>query len=510
MPDPHVHTPAGSVRGRTESGTAVFRGIPFAAPPVGDLRFAAPVPPREWSGILDAGQSGPAVPQSPMGPVVPPSRPDDGRGWLTLDVWTPRPDPGAGLPVMVWIHGGAYRAGDPGDPGYDGGRLARAGDVVVVTFHHRVGMEGFARIEGAPDNRGLLDDLAALRWVQESITAFGGDPGRVTVFGESAGAGAIAALLAMPASAGLFGRAITQSVPGTFFTPQLAADFTARVAADLGRSPDRESLAAVEPDALAAAGDTTATRMREWVGTWGPVAHNPTPYSPVVDGEILPTTPWRALRAGAGRGVELIAGHNRDEFRLFVAMAGMLGAVPEELAETTVRALAPDPAAFRAAFPAAGPSELFERVKSDWLFRMPSLRLAEEHVRGGGRAHVYELTMAAPAAGGALGACHALDVPLVFGNFDGGPMITQLLGEEPPGTVRAVSTAMQRAWTAFARHGDPGWPAWDDDGRATWLVDAPPAVAAYPEEVSRRLWAEHEFAPSPLLAGDALPSTQLR
>lgn len=506
MPEPQVRTLAGTVRGRTESGVAVFRGIPFAAPPVGELRFGAPAPAREWTGVLDAGEFGPPVPQSPMGPAAPPSRPDDGRGWLTLNVWTPRPDRGAGLPVMVWIHGGAYRAGDPGDPGYDGGRLARAGDVVVVTFHHRVGMEGFARIEGAPDNRGLLDDLAALRWVQESIAGFGGDPGRVTVFGESAGAGAVAALLAMPASAGLFGRAIAQSVPGTFFAPDLAADFTARVATDLGRRPDRESLGAVDPAALVAAGDTTASRMREWAGTWGPVAYTPTPYSPVVDGEILPVAPWAALRAGAARGVDLVAGHTRDEFRLFVAMAGMLGTVPGQLADTTLQALAPDPGAFRAAFPGDGASELFERVKSDWLFRMPSLRLAEEQVRGGGRAHVYELTLTAPGAGGVLGACHGLDVPLVFGNLEGEGMIAQLVGPEPPEAVRAVSTAMQRAWTAFAHHGDPGWPAWTDDDRATWLVDDEPAVGAYPEEISRRLWAGHEFGSLPLRAGaDQLP-----
>ena len=495
---PQVPGPSGTVRGRHGDGVAVFRGIPYAAPPVGRLRFAAPEPPAPWSGTLDAGEFGPVPPQSALGPAAPPRPPDDGRGWLTVNVWTPRPDPDAGLPVMVWIHGGAYRAGDSAEPAYDGARLARAGDVVVVTFNHRVGMEGFAAITGAPANRGLLDDVAALRWVRDSIRAFGGDPDRVTVFGESAGGGAVAALLGMPRAAGLFRRAIAQSVPGTFLSPELAADFTAAVAADLGRSPDRDALAAVDPEELTAAADATGTRMRNWLDRWGPVAHTPTPYSPVVDGDVLPVPPWQALRDGAGRDVELIAGHNRDEFRLFVAMAGMIGSVPGELADLTLRIFAPDPDAYRAAHPDAGASELFERVKSDWLMRMPSLRLTEDQVRGGGRAHLYELTLPAPGQDGVLGACHGLDIPLVFGNLDSGGMIGQLLGADPPGSVRAVSAAMQRAWTSFAHTGDPGWPAFDLDGRATWVIDTEQLVLPYPEETSRALWAGHEFGALPL------------
>jgi para-nitrobenzyl esterase len=255
----------------------------------------------------------PPVP-GPVGPI----RHDPGD-WLTLNVWTP--DPGAaGLPVLVWIHGGAYRMGSSADPGYDGSVLARTG-AVVVTANHRVGVEGYAHLDGAPANRGLLDVIAMLRWVREEIAAFGGDPSRVTVFGESAGAGAIAALMVMPAAAGLFDQAIAQSVPGTFFTPALARDVSAEIVAPLGLAPTAADLADVPPDRLIGALGELDRRMPT-IDRWGLVAHTPTPFSPVVDGEVLPTSPWTGLAAGAARDVPLIVGHNRDEWRLFLVMGG--------------------------------------------------------------------------------------------------------------------------------------------------------------------------------------------
>ncbi|WP_433799814.1 carboxylesterase/lipase family protein [Actinomycetospora sp. CA-084318] len=484
-----IDTTAGRVRGRDEDGLAVFRGIPFAAPPVNARRFAAPQPPEPWTGTLDATAFGPVPPQSAMSaagadPVAPP---DDGRGWLTANVWSA--DTHARRPVMVWIHGGAYRAGSSAEPGYDGTVLARDHGVVVVTFNHRIGVEGYGAIEGAPANRGLLDQVAALEWVRGNAAAFGGDPAQVTVFGESAGAGAVASLLAMPRAAGLFRRAIAQSVPGTFFSPGLAADVMTTIAARLDRRPTVEALRDVEPGALVTAADGLV--MREHRDRWGLLALTPTPFSPVVDGDVLPTTPWQALRDGAARDVDVIVGHNRDEFRLFLGLGGLLGAVTPEMAERTVAAFAPDAGAFRAAHPDASAEELFELVQSDWLFRMPSLRIAQEHT---GRSYVYELTLETPR----LGACHALDVPLVFGVF-AGPLTTTLLGPEPGPAVEAASAAMRAAWTAFARGEGPGWPAYDDGSRQAWVVDAEPVVAPYPEETSAASWAGHEFGPLPLL-----------
>jgi para-nitrobenzyl esterase len=501
VPEPAVRTAAGAVRGRREDGLAVFRGIPFAEPPVGGLRFAAPRPARPWDGIREAYAFGPPPPQD-LGIAGPAGALPEGDDWLTVNVWTPAPDPAARRPVMVWIYGGAYKLGHSGSPGYDARRIAEDGDLVVVTLNYRVGMEGFAHIDGAPANRGLLDQVAALEWVRDNIAAFGGDPDQVTVFGESAGAGSVASLLSMPRAAGLFHRAIAQSVPGTFFSDALARDVGTALAAELGLGPTVADLAAVEPEELVKAGQSLAPKMPGMVARWGQAAPTITPYSPVVDGDVLPDTPWRALASGASRDVELIVGHNRDENRLFTAMAGKLGQITDERASAALRLYAPGgEAAYRAAYPDASANDLYERVQTDWLFAMPSLHLAEAHLAGGGRAHVYELTWPAPSNGGALGACHALDVPLLFGTFQADLGLLLFEGAEPSAEALALSSRFRSSWTSFARTGDPGWPAYDTEARLVQVLDAEPVVAPYPQEASRRLWEGYEFAALPLSEG---------
>ncbi|MFD9405792.1 carboxylesterase/lipase family protein [Streptomyces sp. NPDC059989] len=499
---PEVRLAAGAVRGSREAGVAVFRGIPFAEPPVGALRFAAPRPVRGWDGVRTAVSYGPPPPQGGHFGMDALSQAAAGDDWLTVNVWSPDPGPGAGLPVLVWIQGGAYTIGMSGLPEYDGGRLARAG-VVLVTFNYRVGLEGFGQFEGAPANRGLLDQVAALEWVRDNIGAFGGDPDRVTVFGQSAGAGSVAALLAMPRAAGLFGRAVAQSVQGTFFSPELAADIAASCAAELGLRPTVTDLSAVDPARLSAAGDAVGAKMAQWADRWGPITHRAIPFSPVVEGDVLPVTPWQALADGAGRDIELLVGHTRDEQRLLTALEGLLGQVTQEQAATALDVFGPGQDGARRyldGHPAAGPDELYELVQSDWLFRMPSLHLAEAQAAAGGRAHVYELTWPAPGMGGALGACHGLDVPLVFGNLDRGQP-AMLIGEAPSPEAEALSARMRAAWTAFAAHGDPGWPAYDTDRRLVQLFADRPAVTAYPEESSRLIWQHHAFPVLPLIGG---------
>ncbi|MCZ4119983.1 carboxylesterase/lipase family protein [Streptomyces sp. H39-S7] len=498
---PEVRAAGGALRGSREAGVAVFRGIPFAEPPVGPLRFAAPRAVRGWDGVRPALEYGPPPPQGGALGMAAMSRDAVGDDWLTVNVWSPDPGPGAGLPVMVWIQGGAYVVGMSGLPEYDGGRLARDGGVVVVTFNYRVGPEGFGWIEGAPANRGLLDQVAALEWVRDNIRAFGGDPDRVMLFGESAGAGSIAALLAMPRAAGLFGRAVAQSVPGTFFSPELAADIATACAAELGLKPTLADLSAAAPPRLSAAGDAVGAKTVQWAERWGRIAHRSIPYSPVVDGDTLPVTPWQALADGAGRDIELLVSHTRDEQRLLTLLEGRLGQVTQEQAETALAVFGPgrDGAlCYREGFPTAGPDELYELVQSDWLFRMPSLHLAEAQIAGGGRAHVCELTWPAPGMGGVLGACHGLDVPLVFGNLDrGGPAL--LFGESPSAEAEELSARMRAAWTAFAAHGDPGWPAYDAGRRLVQLFDTRSVVTAYPEETSRLIWQDHTFPAVPLI-----------
>ncbi len=490
---PTVRTSAGVVRGRFEESVAVFRGIPFAAPPVGANRFQAPRPVQPWDGVREADVFGPAPPQSRLGLPAPVHGTDlvrhDPDDWLTLNVWTP--DPGAaGLPVMVWIYGGAYRMGSSDEPDTDGTALAGTG-VVVVSANHRVGVEGYAQLDGAPANRALLDQVASLRWVQSEIAAFGGDPSRVTVFGESAGAGAIAALLVMPSAAGLFAQAVAQSVPGTFFTPRLARDVSTELLAPLGREPTASALADMAPQRLLDALSQLDVRMLS-LHRWGLVSHTPTPFSPVVDGEVLPTDPWTGLAAGAARDVPLLTGHNRDEWRLFLVMGGEVGTVTDEKAATAMEVFGPTPDAghrIRAAYPRATAEELFVLARSDRMFRMPSLHLAAAHTAGGGRSHLYELTWRSPAAGGVLGACHGLDIPLVFGVLARG-RAGLLVGVPPAPEAVEISAQMQAAWTAYARDGDPGWPVYDERRRMTRVFDIGErgGVRSYPEEVSRRLW----------------------
>ncbi|MET0133663.1 MAG: carboxylesterase family protein [Kibdelosporangium sp.] len=500
--EPLVATAAGAVRGRREDGLVVFRGVPFAEPPVGAARFQAPRPVGKWDGVRETFEFGPPPPQE-MGFIGRDGEPveDQGDDWLTLNVWTPDPDPAARRPVLVWIYGGAYKIGSAGSPGYDARRIAGEGDVVVVTLNYRLGVEGFARIVGAPPNRGLLDQIAALEWVRDNIAAFGGDAAQVTILGESAGAGCVAALLAMPSAAGLFRRAIAQSVPGVFYTDELAVDITTAIAAELGLRPTVEDLSTVEPRRLPSAGAALGGTMSRFEQRWGPVAHSLSPYAPIVGGADLPITPWQALAGGAGRDVELIAGHNRDEFRLFVALAGQLGKVSDEQAATALRVFGEHVGgekAYRAAFPDATAESLHELVQSDWLFRMPTLHLADAQVAGGGRAHVYELTWPTPGRDGVFGACHGMDGPLLFGTLDAhlGPL---LFGPDPSAEAIALSHRFRSAWIAFAATGDPGWPQYDQRRRPVRIFDAEPHVSAYPEEASRRLWQDYEFPALPLL-----------
>ncbi|WP_406462580.1 carboxylesterase family protein [Streptomyces sp. NBC_01622] len=499
---PVVRCTAGAVRGRLEDGLAVFRGIPFAEPPVGEARFQAPRPVPAWDGVRDALDFGPPPPQESgfqgrrnvlTGPM--------GDDWLTVNVWTPAPDPAARLPVMVWIYGGAYKLGHSGSPGYDAQHIARDGDVVVVSLNYRVGIEGFARIDGAPANRGLLDQVAALEWVRDNITAFGGDPEQVTVFGESAGAGSVAALLVMPSASGLFRRAIVQSAPDSYFSDALAKDIASAIAGEAGLRPTAADLATVDPRQLTVAGETLTDKMHQHAARWGSVAHTLTPFAPVVDGEVLPTTPWEGLAAGAARDVELILGHNRDETRLFTALGGQLGKITEEDAVASLRRFGPGPdteQAYRAAFPGASPGELDELVRCDRVFRMPCLHLAEAQVGAGGRAHVYELTWPAPGLGGVLGACHGLDIPLLFGTFTADLGNLLFADVEPSTEALALSSRFRSSWAEFARTGDPGWPAYDTEHRWVQILDAHPVVAAYPEETSRRLWEGYAFRALPL------------
>ncbi|NRQ40606.1 carboxylesterase family protein [Nonomuraea sp. NN258] len=493
MPEqPTVRTTEGVVQGLRRQGHAVFRGIPYAQPPVGALRFAAPAPPLGWEGTWQATEFGPVVPLSLPIDTGPPQ----GTDWLTLNVGTPDPS-AAGLPVLVWIPVGGYVSAASNEPMFDPAALARAG-IVVVTINCRVGAEGFAFLDDAPPNRGFLDQIAALEWVQRNIAAFGGDPGQVTVAGVSAGAGSVAALLTMKPARGLFRRAIAHSVPSLFSTPALAREITATFGDRIGvAAPTVAAWRDLDPWHLAAELTSFNAGLHARRERWGRLTETGTALCPVVDGEVLPEMPWSALTGGRANGIELLVGHTRDEFRLFSVLSGRRGTFTEQETRAALELLAPPPhgaQAYRAAFAQAGAEELMETVYSDALFRMPSQKLAEANTAAGGTSYLFELCWNAPGLGGALGACHSLDVPLAFGTLDS-PVGRQLIGDEPTAEAVALSREFRQAWVRFVSTGDAGWAAHRPDGRLTRVLDAESETVPYPEQASLRIWENHSPMP---------------
>ncbi len=464
-----VKTVHGMVRGIDQDGVVSFRGIPYAAAPEGELRFRAPRPAEGWDGVRDAVEFGPAAPQLPPAPGAPPVwRPGDGLDCLRLNVWTPDAG-GARLPVMVWIQGGAWKHGTARMPHYDGAALARSG-AVVVTLDYRVGFEGFGHLPGAPDNRGLLDQLAALRWVRENIAAFGGDPDAVTVFGQSAGAASIALLLAAPAAEGLFRRAIAQSVPEGARTADEAGRVTASLAAAARTEATREGFAALPPEAILAVQDAPLT---------GPGV---SAFGPVIDGELVTGQPWTGIGEAAARRVDLVCGFTREEFRGLFPGPPPPGVAPEGVAASL--GFGPEAAAaYREAYPDADDAALFMVMMSDAVVRMPTMRVAEAHAKAGGRTWLYDFAWRSPA----LGAGHGVDVPFVFGNARGG-FAARVLGSPPPEEFAVLSARIRKSWTSFAATGDPGWPRFDLEERRARVWDTEPSDESRLLEASRLIW----------------------
>ncbi len=408
--------------------------------------------------------------------------PGDSTDCLSLNVWTP--DRGGGLPVMVWLHGGAFLGGTSDALSYDGAGLARAG-VVVVTVNYRVGYEGFGWVSDAPANRGILDQLAALHWVHNNIAAFGGDPDNLTIFGESAGGTSVATLLGGSAGTGLFRRAIAQSVGSLFCDEDESRELGELIIGRLGVRATAEALGELPPEAVHGAQMPAMMEMNQNRSAWT----NATPYAVVLDGLVLSELPWVALRGGAGRGVDLISGYLTDEGRLFTVDLPAEAQDPAELAQGL--RLAPSMVdEYRTGFPGIGDADLYTLMVSDQVFRMPSLWCAEGHAAGGGRSYLYEFAWPSPARGGALGACHGLDVPFTFGVAES-ELTQPMFGGAPPPEFEALSGELRKAWVSFAATGDPGWPPYTTADRRARVWNVPSTVVADPIATSRKIWQRH-------------------
>ncbi|MFI5779486.1 carboxylesterase/lipase family protein [Nocardia sp. NPDC051570] len=453
--EPIVSVSSGKVRGVVRDGVSSFLGIPYAAAPVGPARWDLPRPAPRWQGVRAATEYGPTCVQAPYPPPIHALLGSDGipgEDYLNLNVWTPDPA-GSGLPVLVWIHGGAFARGSNAREMYDGSAFARDG-VVLVSINYRLGASGFAAIPGAPFNRGLHDQIFALHWVRENIAAFGGDPDNVTLFGESAGGMSVVDLLAAPPARGLFRRAIAQSANGS----------TVCEAADAGRLghalADRLGIAA----SATAFGQVSAEQLLEAQNTLSlDLLINPDParwgasvvraglgilnFFPVVDGDLLPGRPVDILAAQPDR-VPVLAGWTRDEFRFFTFPTGIAAGITDDTLPAILLRYGFDPAVadvYRANRPHATAADLFAAVITDAVFRDDTTSLAGSPAP----THLYEFAW--PSTLPDLGACHVMDIPFVFDRL---AVAHTLTGPNPP---QPLADETHAAWVRFATHGDPGW-----------------------------------------------------
>ena len=487
-----VKTRQGAVRGAIVESIAAFKGIPYAAPPTGANRFQPPRPVQAWDGVRDALSYGATVTKPPYFPpfdVLLPEPAIAGEDSLNLNIWTP--DPGkAGLPVMVWLHGGAFANGTGAIATYDGRRFARDG-VVCVTINYRLGVDGFLYLGNGSANLGLLDQIAALQWVQQNIAAFGGDPDNVTIFGESAGGMSVGTLLSMPLAQGLFRRAIAESGAGHHVISRATAQRVGQYLAEkLGVDATLEAIAAVPLDQLVMAQVELSGDVFNHPdpARWGEVAANQMPFEPVIDGETLPARPIERIAEGASTNVDVLVGTNSEEERLFMVPNGSITHISDDILAGTIAAyglpVTETLATYRADRPGANAGDLFEAIVTDWFFRVPAIRLAEAHARNNGRTYMYEFAWRSPQFDGHLGACHGLEIPFVFDTLDIGELET-LLGDNPP---QHVANAMHAAWVRFATSGDPGWPQYDLNHRPTMRFDTDSHVVNDPHSAERALW----------------------
>jgi para-nitrobenzyl esterase len=499
---PVVETRQGRVRGAAvDNGTLVFKGIPYAAPPVGELRFAPPKSPVAWTGTRDATAFGHTAiqnsspssvnPTSELGKALQqvfPARADveaQSEDCLYLNVWTRRLS--GKKPVMVWFHGGGFAYGSAQWPMYDGANLARQ-DVVVVSVNHRLSVFGYLdlpEVRGS-GNAGMLDLVAALEWVRENIAAFGGDPGNVTLFGESGGGAKVSYLLAMPRASGLFHKAIVQSGPGVRALPRdRAAGLRADLQKELGLAEgDIAGLRAAPWDRVLAAARAAEARAPG-------AGFDRSGFSPVVDGDVLPAQPWDPRAPDTARDVPVLIGINKDEMTLFMASAPWFGRLDEAGLEKMAAGMLGEKApavlaALKVDFPDDSPTYRATHLGTYGRMFAGSVQIAERKAaQGGAKAYMYLLEWGTPV--GPFRAAHTLEIPLVFDTVETSRVLTG-----PGPAPQLMAKQMSAAWLAFARTGDPNtpvlpnWPAYEAGKRATMVFNLQSRVVEDPYSATRR------------------------
>ena len=496
MSEALVQTLYGKVQGVQEGTVSSWKGIPYAQPPLGALRFRPPHPPKAWSDIRQATQFGPVAMQPSTIEKLAGRRLAMSEDCLTLNIWSPGADDQR-RPVLVWIHGGGFEIGSGSF--HNGTPIAAHGDVVVVTLNYRLGALGFLHLAelgsetyAASGNCGLLDQVAALQWVRDTIAAFGGDPQRVTVFGESTGAMSIATLLALPAAQGMFQRAILQSGAAQTVRSSTSATTTAR---------DFLKILGVRPESLSTLEQTPAERLVEaasslpdWRGTTG--AGDTIHFTPVIDGVILPQHPLQAIASGVAKHIPLVIGTTKDECLFYPFADPSWREADEETliqrGKQQVGVTWSEVAPFYLQENPAGQT-LLERMLALLTFDhfiFPAIKLAEAQAKQGAPVWVYRFDWHSPLFGGAA---HTVDRLFIWNLVASSlPMVQQMTGDVPERLQLAQQ--MQGAWIAFARQGDPNtpelptWPSYEPKQRATMLFDRESTIQNDPNAEVRQVW----------------------
>ena len=498
---------SGKICGADDQGVHAFKGIPYAAAPVGNLRLRPPTAPPPWDGVHDASAYGLTAIQQRMpgifGEFGTPQSPA-GDDCLNLNVWTP--DPGAnGLPVLVWIHGGAFYAGSGVDDVYNGAAFARDG-IVCVTINYRLGVQGFWHLGeyfaelAESGNVGMFDQIAALEWVQENIASFGGDPNQVTIAGESAGGMSVSTLMAMPAAKGLFHRAIPQSgAANNGISADTATMIGGHMLDILGVAPgDLEGLMRVPNELMLETQVKLGDELQETrdPARFGEAAASAMAFQPTYGTEALPQRPYDAIAEGAAADIDLMIGTTMEEALIFIV--DLKEIFNEELVSLTVEAVfgmaGKDGSAvldvYRSNRPDAETHEIAAAIETDRMFTVPAIRMADAQVAHNPNTRLYRFDWSAQVADGAWGAHHFIEVPFAFDQVDNDQART-FLGDNPP---RSLTDATHTAWVGFIKDGDPNheglpnWPQYDPETRPTMLFNQPCRVENRPADDEIGLW----------------------
>lgn len=488
-----VKTVSGPVTGESEKGVFAFRGIRYAAPPVGTLRFRPPVPPIAWTEVRSALDFAPACPQ--LVEINPTENNNSvmSEDCLAVNVWTPGVD-NKKRPVMVWIHGGGFIEGSARNTWYDGAKLAARGDVVVVTVQYRMGAWGFLDLSGVggedfaqSGNLGLLDQIAALKWVKENIAAFSGDPNNMTLFGQSAGAVSVGMLMVMPSARGLFHKAIMESGTPKELNDKSTATEVSRTYMKIAGVTNIKELQGL-----------TVAQMLDAERKLFETRFGYSAFRPVMDGIVLNALPMQVMAAGHGTSVPILIGTNLDEIRFWPALYDLpLEQKAESLFRTQLEGIvglkAPEViATYRKADVDYGDTVI--HLLGDVLIRLPAIRFAEANSQHQ-PTYMYMFTYRSTSTYKNYGSCHGMELPFVFGVIDDLDVIV-FTGRD---THReALTSQVQQAWANFARNGDPSqpglaWPRYDEKTRSTLELGPMSRVVNDPDSEERKLWSNFPF-----------------